>query len=51
MKLGRCPIPMKIVIISDIHGNYDALRVLPEEYDELWVLGDLLNYGRHRNHG
>jgi putative phosphoesterase len=36
---------MKIVIISDIHGNYDALRVLPEEYDELWVLGDLLNYG------
>jgi putative phosphoesterase len=36
---------MKIVIISDIHGNYDALRALPEEYDELWVLGDLLNYG------
>lgn len=36
---------MKIVIISDIHGNYDALRALPEQYDELWVLGDLLNYG------
>jgi putative phosphoesterase len=36
---------MKVVIISDIHGNYDALRALPEEYDELWVLGDLLNYG------
>jgi putative phosphoesterase len=36
---------MKVVIISDIHGNYDALRALPEDYDELWVLGDLLNYG------
>lgn len=36
---------MKIAIISDIHGNYDALSALPEDYDELWVLGDLLNYG------
>jgi protein phosphatase len=36
---------MKIVIISDIHGNFDALSHLPEDYDELWVLGDLVNYG------
>ena len=36
---------MKLVIISDIHGNHDALRALPEEYDELWVLGELVNYG------
>jgi putative phosphoesterase len=36
---------MKIVIISDLHGNYEALRALPESYDELWVLGDLVNYG------
>jgi len=37
---------MKIVIISDIHGNYEALSALPEKhYDELWVLGDLVNYG------
>jgi protein phosphatase len=36
---------MKIVIISDIHGNFDALSHLPEAYDELWVLGDLVNYG------
>ena len=36
---------MKIVIISDVHGNFDALSSLPEEYDELWVLGDLVNYG------
>lgn len=36
---------MRIVIISDIHGNFEALSRLPEEYDELWVLGDLVNYG------
>ena len=36
---------MKIVIISDLHGNYDALSALPESGDELWVLGDLVNYG------
>ena len=36
---------MKIVIISDLHGNYEALRSLPDGYDELWVLGDLVNYG------
>lgn len=36
---------MKIVIISDLHGNYEALRSLPYDYDELWVLGDLVNYG------
>jgi putative phosphoesterase len=36
---------MKVVIISDVHGNLDALSALPEGYDELWVLGDLVNYG------
>ena len=36
---------MKVVIISDIHGNFDALSALQESYDELWVLGDLVNYG------
>jgi putative phosphoesterase len=36
---------MKIVIISDLHGNLEALTALPEQYDELWVLGDLVNYG------
>ena len=36
---------MKIAIISDLHANLEALRALPEEYDELWVLGDLVNYG------
>jgi predicted phosphodiesterase len=36
---------MKIAIISDIHGNFEALRSFPETYDELWVLGDLVNFG------
>jgi len=36
---------MKIVIVSDVHANFDALSVLPQSYDELWVLGDLENYG------
>jgi putative phosphoesterase len=36
---------MKIAIISDIHGNYEALRLFSETYDELWVLGDLVNFG------
>jgi protein phosphatase len=36
---------MKIAIISDIHANYEALRSFSESYDELWVAGDLVNFG------
>lgn len=36
---------MKILIISDLHGNSEAISVLPKKYDQLWVLGDLVNYG------
>lgn len=38
---------MKILITSDLHGNIEALDALfaTETYDELWVLGDLVNYG------
>jgi protein phosphatase len=37
---------MKLLIVSDIHANLEALQtVLAESYDELWVLGDLVNYG------
>ncbi|MEM0047186.1 MAG: metallophosphoesterase family protein [Fervidicoccaceae archaeon] len=39
---------MKVLIISDIHGNYDALRAVLEDagsWDQLWVLGDLVDYG------
>jgi len=38
--------PLKIVIISDIHGNLAALDALPEHnFDELWCIGDLVDYG------
>jgi protein phosphatase len=36
---------MKICIISDLHANLEALAALPRDYDELWVVGDLVNYG------
>jgi protein phosphatase len=36
---------VKIAILSDIHGNLEALKSVAESWDELWVLGDLVNYG------
>jgi len=37
---------MKIVIISDIHGNFASLEHFPEKHcDQLWCLGDLVDYG------
>ena len=36
---------MRILVISDLHANLEALSSLPSDYDELWVLGDLVNYG------
>jgi len=36
---------MRICIISDLHANLEAPSALPRDYDELWVLGDLVNYG------
>lgn len=35
----------KILIVSDLHANLEAVGSLPTGYDELWVLGDLVNYG------
>jgi putative phosphoesterase len=41
---------VKIVIISDVHSNFAALDALPEEsYDQLWCLGDLVDYGPEPN--
>ena len=43
---------MPILILSDIHGNWDALQALTTEagqYGEIWVLGDLVNYGPQPN--
>ncbi len=39
---------MKILVISDIHGNYTALQKVIEKarkWDAVWVLGDLVDYG------
>lgn len=36
---------MKYLILSDIHSNIDALNAIDEEYDDLLVLGDLVDYG------
>ncbi len=36
---------MRIAIISDLHANLEALEYFQEAHDELWVLGDLVNYG------
>ncbi len=39
---------MRVLIISDIHGNEVALKAVLNDagkYDYLWVLGDLVDYG------
>ena len=38
---------MKLLIISDIHSNYEALLAVAhaEKVDEIWCLGDLVDYG------
>lgn len=37
---------VKIVLISDIHANFAAIKALPElQYDMLWCLGDIVDYG------
>ncbi len=38
---------MKLLIISDVHSNYEALKELDkiEQYDEVIFLGDAINYG------
>lgn len=43
---------MRIGIISDVHGNYAALRTVLEHMgsvDALWCLGDLVGYGPQPN--
>jgi len=36
---------MRVLIISDLHANLEALNALPSDFDQLWVLGDLVSYG------
>lgn len=42
---------MKLLIISDIHGNYDNLNSIinNETFDKLVILGDLLSYYGYEN--
>lgn len=42
---------LKVLIISDIHGNVDILKKILDEndFDKLIVLGDLFNYGFFSN--
>lgn len=44
---------MKYLILSDIHGNYEALlsvkNSVPKSADGLIMLGDIIDYGPHSN--
>lgn len=41
----ECENAMRILILSDIHGNYQALTSIKEEADLVFCLGDIVNYG------
>jgi putative phosphoesterase len=36
---------VKILVVSDLHANYEAVRRLPEDVDEVFCLGDIVDYG------
>ncbi len=36
---------MKTLLVSDIHANFEALQRLPEDIDEVFFLGDVVDYG------
>ncbi|MFW5953626.1 MAG: metallophosphoesterase family protein [Candidatus Natronoplasma sp.] len=38
---------MKTLLISDIHGNYEALRTVleKEDHDQIYCMGDIVDYG------
>jgi putative phosphoesterase len=36
---------VRVLIVSDLHANIEAVESLPGGYDQLWVLGDLVTYG------
>ena len=43
---------MRALIVSDIHGNLEALKAVlaaAEPYDVLWNLGDVVGYGGSPN--
>ena len=36
---------MRILVLSDIHGNIDALEAIDEAWDRILFLGDVVDYG------
>ncbi len=43
---------MKVLVLSDIHANYDALKAVLEDagsFDAVWCLGDVIGYGPEPN--
>lgn len=36
---------MKLLVISDVHGNWSALQAIREEADAIVCLGDIVSYG------
>lgn len=36
---------MRILLVSDIHANFEALSAVRGEYDALLCMGDLVDYG------
>lgn len=36
---------MRILVVSDVHGNFEALRRIPERFDRVLFLGDAVDYG------
>jgi len=43
---------MRLAVLSDIHSNAPALEAALEavgDFDQLWVLGDMVGYGPHPN--
>jgi predicted phosphodiesterase len=54
MVATRPTLPMRVAVISDIHGNWHALQAVldaidEEGPDEIWCLGDLVGYGPQPN--
>lgn len=49
-----CEQPRRLLVISDIHGNWPALRAVLGDaagrYDAIWCLGDLVGYGPYPAH-
>ena len=44
------PMPSRIALVSDVHGNLPAFKAVledakDEKVDEVWCLGDLVGYG------